>query len=1330
MKKKFWVKIFSLACAVCASFGIFSVQNVAKTEAETNNAAQVIDMYLIAGQSNAAGYSFHENQLSEEFTNVWYAGETDKNRETGKATSSNIDSFEDFYKKVEAGYGTDSKRFGPEYGIAKVLNEHYTQENPAFIFKTAAGSTSLQNSSTIAPQHGNWYPRSLWADGFTPNSNSCTGYQYQLFIDNFTHVYNELVENGYQPVVKGMFWMQGCADVSYPNIYEPILRTLISDMRADLQSITGDENLEYMPFVIGKIATSIEMYDNPAVPVFNVMQQKVADDTPAVRTVESADLTIVNPDGSYKYDRWHFLCQDMVTFGERAGNRLWELTNSDGISAVARGNGQISYTKSGSNITVTLTPDPYQNLKSLTINGQDVTNDVVDNVYIFEQTTEYVNIIAEFSAGLDAWDAYEEECVMDIVEYFSRTDLITDEGVTYAPFETCISVGGLSKILAQSCGISFATQFKSDCWMGDATQWFSVYLGASNVEFTLTSNGDLKISLYNHTKDIENALFYSVLIPNFDCMQKHEFRIARVNTLDTGDSAYAIRVYLDEKLVLFEYDTDSVWDSSAWNTLKVFNMTESAVVLRSALKEKIQFEEEQNVVDITELNGNAALFESAGLAVKSSSLGVSGAREEHIPDSLAINMGSLAGFNKVSNGVKWKMKAESKWTKDNDIIRLQLGATQIHIAYNTTSGTIASNTHTNWSHGLKHISTMRQSGLVLMENYDPTEWHEWKIVRVAATNASGYSVRFYIDGQLCLDLYTSGELIDITTQADGSLKYGKTYNYVMLVNGTGQTMRFKTTFYSRPIVEEEVCEDIISYGASTELLNSEGEIYGHGLSPIDSASGSSSAFGNEWYAKSNGIEFMFKATEDWGTGYDKLKILLGATQIRFNVTKENKLTLHVYNTANKYVAFWGNSEIPLNIELDETVWHTIKITRQKFLYTSGSYGERGLQVNVYVDGELLYQSVEMSGGMWSFANRKISVTNLSGVDVLFKSTLEASTFDEQYVFEEEKIAELYDMPQDNQMLYYEDAFTGLEINNIDRIINSVYTEEFSSSTSGTQFVLTSQDAWKTSGTEKKLVALTAAELKTLTVLGNKEMFKLNGTGEWTEVATIGVTSGTKYKVQYVDWTSDWKRTTTSDGVRLVGETDLGCWGFPNHYSSNNGTLYYSSDTTGMKFSAETDFASRYHIHMDYGTHTIQIKLTPEQKLVVRVYSRYSWVVLFEGYVCDENGEPIEFKTGTYTGNEPYNYYGQILNNGDLYQNIFKISKVQETSNNGFMTRLWINGHLAFEVYDSNVMGGEGKWSHFLIDNISGTVIKAYSITSFEEFKENILKEFDAFRETD
>ena len=409
------LKIFSFVCALLISISF--LLPITYANAQTTSELTPIDMYLIAGQSNAVGYSTKGySNLTETFDNVGYGGEVQRYFRTGQASSSKYLEFETFKWQIKAGLGSSAGYVGPEYGIAKVINDQYenrTDGRKAFIFKTAAGGTSLRDIDgaigTTTGNYGNWYPRSLWESGYKPNTltnvetNDATGYLYQLFIENFEIVYNELKENGYAPVVKGFVWMQGCQDLGYHVQYESLLKTFIADMKEDLINITGDGMINGMPFVIGKIATSFGEWNNPRVPDFNLAQQKVADDLgDTVATVETSDLVIVNQDGSYNgTDMYHFNCQDMQTLGERFGEKLLELNGKKfvGVSTQATGSIEYSFDADGK-LTFTITPktdgEKKYKLGKLLVNDIDVTESVVNNSYVIDLPENRTYAQAEF----------------------------------------------------------------------------------------------------------------------------------------------------------------------------------------------------------------------------------------------------------------------------------------------------------------------------------------------------------------------------------------------------------------------------------------------------------------------------------------------------------------------------------------------------------------------------------------------------------------------------------------------------------------------------------------------------------------------------------------------------------------------------------------------------------------------------------------------------------------------------------------------------------------------------------------------------------------------
>ncbi len=373
---------------------------------------KTIDVYLIGGQSNAAGYS-PKGSLSETFENVYYAGQINKTRvdnvygtnQKGHTDQDNLLT----EQKVTSGLGKSANHIGPEYGMAKVLNGLYSLDSPALIFKSAAGGTALRNvTSGESAYYGNWYPRSQWQTAVDAN-RSAMGVQYHNFVENFKIVYNRLTQDGYTVHVKGMAWMQGETDLGNANSYKKLLPALIDDLRSDLHSITGDDAVHDMPFVIGEIATTVGSYNNPNVPSFIAAQREIAVAQSNVYAFKTDDLVIVDSQGNYAAgDEWHFGTADAVMLGERFGRALAVAAGKDTTTALGSfssgelpqcEHGKVSYAVSPdqSTVTLTATPDSGYKLSRFSVDGTSVIRAMTDNAY----TTTWrknLQVSATFSA--------------------------------------------------------------------------------------------------------------------------------------------------------------------------------------------------------------------------------------------------------------------------------------------------------------------------------------------------------------------------------------------------------------------------------------------------------------------------------------------------------------------------------------------------------------------------------------------------------------------------------------------------------------------------------------------------------------------------------------------------------------------------------------------------------------------------------------------------------------------------------------------------------------------------------------------------------------------
>ena len=376
-------------------------------KAEEDN---TIDIYVLAGQSNAVGYSYSYGKFSDTYENVMYCGEIERGFRTneGKVARTNIASFSDFYLETTTGYGATQSYTGPEYGMASIFDSMYSSSKKALIYKYAAGGTSLvDNEKELSSTFGNWCPRSLWEEGYTPDLENCsstndaTGLLYYALVCGLEHVCEELKMNGYMPKVKGIAWMQGEANL-YPDSeideYKSVLKSFIVDLRKDIYRITNDEEALVCPFVIGKIATSFGEYGNPSVPHMNRIQEEVAQEMgDRVTTVETSDLIIVDEDGTIKgTDMYHFCFDDIVKLGKRFAEAINDLS-SKSVVEVYCDNGIYAIDNKNGVYTISIEGKEHYGLSSIKVNGIEKIDELKDNTLTIAPTemVTIVNIVYE-----------------------------------------------------------------------------------------------------------------------------------------------------------------------------------------------------------------------------------------------------------------------------------------------------------------------------------------------------------------------------------------------------------------------------------------------------------------------------------------------------------------------------------------------------------------------------------------------------------------------------------------------------------------------------------------------------------------------------------------------------------------------------------------------------------------------------------------------------------------------------------------------------------------------------------------------------------------------
>lgn len=294
-----------------------------------------IDVYLIAGQSNAAGYTpingLHKgytyggevnqdrvNEYEDGYENVFYYGATKIN---DPVSYGNMD-----FDIVRAGNGTAASYMGPELGFGEYVSPILAKQNKqAAVIKYAVGSTGFANStSDTVKNFGNWLsPTSLEEEKDSLVEKS--GLLYKNLLSVVESGLSDLIERGYNPVIKGLMWFQGCADAGSEALssnYAHHLSNLINDLRTDLTALENKLSIENgsLKVAVAKINDNLAgaNYED----IVREQIQLVANTLDDVRVIDTKGMVVPNPEDNN--DRWHFSSKDMLTIGNMFGQVMME----------------------------------------------------------------------------------------------------------------------------------------------------------------------------------------------------------------------------------------------------------------------------------------------------------------------------------------------------------------------------------------------------------------------------------------------------------------------------------------------------------------------------------------------------------------------------------------------------------------------------------------------------------------------------------------------------------------------------------------------------------------------------------------------------------------------------------------------------------------------------------------------------------------------------------------------------------------------------------------------------------------------------------------------
>ena len=314
-----------------------------KTESASAD-GKSIDLYLIAGQSNASGSSKITDaeaayniapELETGFSNVLYAGKPG-------LTSTYISNWE----PTKLGMGYSKNTIGAEAGMAIALSEYYNAETGkvAGIFKYAHGGSPLSGNNNN--DNANWVsPSYAAANGWNYGEAPC-GIHYAEFLKVFREKIAALIELGYTEIsIKGLYWMQGEADRTDVNpnnqatYYSTALKYLISDLRFDLASImneiySGDAGASDMPFYIGAISESFGLSNSNVINTnrkFIELQKSIAAEVSNCYFIDNSRYKLsifdsnTNSTITLGSDNYHWNQADMLDMGQTVGYNMYHL---------------------------------------------------------------------------------------------------------------------------------------------------------------------------------------------------------------------------------------------------------------------------------------------------------------------------------------------------------------------------------------------------------------------------------------------------------------------------------------------------------------------------------------------------------------------------------------------------------------------------------------------------------------------------------------------------------------------------------------------------------------------------------------------------------------------------------------------------------------------------------------------------------------------------------------------------------------------------------------------------------------------------------------------
>ena len=263
-------------------------------------AQQTIDVYIVAGQSNADGrgdvsdLSAAQMASLENDTIISYLNPgSERERAVPTSNPNDLDvGTNGFTPLVIGGFSVDgtsarqlTPTFGPELSFGATIAEATGSNNQIAIIKVSRGGTNLRND---------------WRAGASVDTgpDEPVGFLYRALLEYVAASLAELEADGSTAIVRGFVWHQGESDSNNVSTYTDNFIALVEGVRAEF----GAD----IPFVLGELSRTRSNSVN-----FNNNLPNLAASAPGISFVSSKGLTTPASDTT------HFDAEGQIELGQR-----------------------------------------------------------------------------------------------------------------------------------------------------------------------------------------------------------------------------------------------------------------------------------------------------------------------------------------------------------------------------------------------------------------------------------------------------------------------------------------------------------------------------------------------------------------------------------------------------------------------------------------------------------------------------------------------------------------------------------------------------------------------------------------------------------------------------------------------------------------------------------------------------------------------------------------------------------------------------------------------------------------------------------------------------